>query len=242
MNILFLAAGADQNESEDGYPLCLAEFDGIPLIQRLAQEISDLNSKAMIVAFREEDVRRHHLDQVAQLIHPSAKIIRVQSPTQGAACTALLATEWVDNDEELLIINANEVLDIDFSKVISDFRSRGIDAGVVVFPSIHPRYSYVRVDDAGNVVEAAEKRPISRNATAGFYWFRKGKDFVQGAKDMVRKDARVNDKFYICPTFNELVLKGRRIGVFPIDKSAYHPLKNSRQVEHYEMTAKREFS
>ena len=65
---------------------------------------------------------------------------------------------------------------------------------MVTFRSLHPRYSYMLVDDNGLIVEAAEKRPISRHATAGFYWYRRGADFVQSAQDMIRKDAHVDEK------------------------------------------------
>lgn len=240
MNILILAAGKDAAVQEDSYPLCLTEFDSIPLIQRVTAACGSLNPSTLVVAFRQEDVRSHHLHNVVTLLWPEARTISVQDKTEGAACTALLAVGSIDNDEELLIVNGNEFLDTSFSNVIADFRERELDAGVVVFRSIHPRYSYVALNDEGLVVEASEKNPISTNATAGFYWFKHGRDFVSSAKSMIRKDARVNGKFFICPTFNELILKGGRIGVHPVDNKQYHPLKNSRQIEQFEAILDRE--
>jgi len=239
MNILILAAGKNPFSEEDGYPLCLAEFDSIPLIQHVTTACAAFQPSNLVVAFHDEDVRDYHLGNVVTLLWPNATIIRVQDKTQGAACTALLATGVIDADEELLIVNGNELLSANFLGIVEGFRSRGLDAGAVVFHSIHPRYSYVRLDANELVVEAAEKKPISTKATAGFYWFARGRDFVSAAKNLIRKDARVNNNFYICPTFNELILKHMQIGVHQVDAKSYHPLKTGRQVEQFETVMER---
>lgn len=240
MNILILAAGQDPLSQENSYPLCLTEFDSIPLIQRVISSCGVLGASDMIVAFREQDVDIYHLNNVVTLLWSNATILRIHGKTQGAACTALLAAGKIDVDEELLIVNGNELLDTDFLEILENFRGRQLDAGVVVFHSIHPRYSYVRLDENKLVIEAAEKKPISTNATAGFYWFARGKDYVRAAKNLIRKDARVNDNFYICPTFNQLVLEHMRIGTYQVENKVYHPLKTGRQIEQFETVIERE--
>lgn len=242
MNILILAAGQVNFDTDSSYPLCLTEINGVPLIERqieLCRSVGDVN---YIVALRDEDIRRYHLDNIVNLLAPNACIIKINENTRGAACTALLAAGYIDNEEELLILNGNELLDINFSHVLQNFRARELAAGTVIFSSIHPRYSYVRLNADNLVVEAAEKNPISRNATAGFYWFARGMDFVRAVKNMIRKDASINDLFYICPSLNELVLEQAPIGVYPIKTHQYHPFKTERQLTQYEAaTDKRKF-
>ena len=235
MNILILAAGqTEADHTEGSYPLYLSELDGVPLIERLIQACQVIGDVMYIVALRELDIRRFHLDNVVGLLAPGGHILRIVENTSGAACTALLAAGQIDNDEELLIINGNELLGENFYEIINDFRARKLDAGIVTFSSVHPRYSYVRLNSDNLVVEAAEKNPISRHATAGFYWFAKGNDFVRAVQNMIRKDASINDLFYICPALNELVLEQARIGTFAIKASHYHPLKTERQVMQFE--------
>ena len=234
MNVLILAAGPDQATQQDGYPLCLTEFDSAPLIQKVTEACAVLKPHKMVVAFREEDVNKYHLDNILEILWPKATVLRITAPTEGASCTALLAAKVIDTEEELLIINGNELLQLDYAEIVNSFRDRMLDAGVVVFPSIHPRYSYVRLDENELVVEASEKNPISNNATVGFYWFSKGSDFVRAAKNAIRKDARVNGKFYICPAYNELVLEQLRIGIFRIESRLYMPLKSGRQIEQFD--------
>ena len=235
MNILILAAGHQNFDTQDGsYPLCLTELDGKPLIELLIKACSSISQAHFIVALREQDIRRYHLDHIVELLAPGASIVRISADTAGAACTALLAAKKIDKAEELLIINGNELLEADFATIINDFRARNLDAGAVTFTSVHPRYSYVRLGADNLVVEAAEKKPISRHATVGFYWFAHGKDFVAAAQNMIRKDASVNGLFYICPVFNELILRQMRIGTHPIEAQQYHPLKTERQLAQYE--------
>ena len=237
MNFLVLAAGSAILDTQDGnYPFCLSELEGVPLIERIITACQTMPNAHIIVALREEEVRLFHLDNIVKLIDPSATIIRIKENTAGAACTALLAANQIDTEEELIILNGNELIDEPFQNIIRSFRDRSLTAGTVTFPSIHPRYSYVRLGEDDLVVEAAEKRPISRLATVGFYWFAHGLDFVRATKNMIRKNAAVNGLFYICPTLNQLILEQKPIGIYPIDTSRYHPFKTERQLLQYENT------
>jgi len=234
INVLILAAGQSLADAPEGaYPLCLTEIGGVPLIERQINACRSVDGARLIVAVSEPDMRRFSLGDVISLLAPDAHVAPTRE-TRGAACTALLTLGQINTDDELLILNGNEFLDIDFDAALASFRSRKLDAGVVVFPSVHPRYSFVALDDDGYVVQATEKRPISKNATAGFYWFARGSDFVAAVQNMIRKDATVNGRFFICPSLNELVLKQAHIGVHPISADKFHPLKNERQVAQYE--------
>lgn len=231
MKVLILAAADQQGEFEDSdYPLCLTEFDGTTLIERIARKCAGLPASEWIFAMREREVRRYHLDNVVRQLVPNPRILIVRDNTRGAACTALLAAGSIDSDEELLIVSANEVVDVDLTTLVESFRLRGLDAGTIVFPSVHPRYSYVRLDQQGFVLEAAEKNPISSDAMAGIHWFAHGRTFVHCAKQTIRKDAHVEGSFYVSPTLNELVLEQSLIGVHRIEARQYHPLKNRRRV------------
>lgn len=235
MNIVILAAGVTNFAgSGDVYPLCLTEIGGRPLIEHQFNACSGIDDVRFIVALRASDVSKFHIDNVISLLSETAAVVKVPADTKGAACTALLAVGQIDSDDELLILNGNEVLDIPFDEVVGSFRERNLDAGVVTFPSVHPRYSYVRVDADGRVTEATEKNPISRNATVGFYWFAKGSDFVSAAKKMIAKGGDVDGLYYIAPTLNELVLSQKNIGIYQVSVNKYHPIKNERQLDEFD--------
>lgn len=235
INILVLAAGHIGFETENGgYPICLSEMEGVSLCERIVANAARIPNASFTFALRDEDVERFHLDKVVGLLAPNSKVVRVTNGTRGSACTALLAASMVDANSELLVISANELVDMDLAEVVEGFRKRNLDAGTLTFNSVHPRYSYVKLNDAGMVTEAAQQNPISRNATAGIFWFASAGAFVEAIKNLIRKDQNVHGDFYIAPAFNELVLRQGRVGVTALDTKRYHPLKTERQLHHFE--------
>jgi dTDP-glucose pyrophosphorylase len=93
-----------------------------------------------------------------------------------------------------------------------------VDAGIVTFQSTHPKWSFAKVDNDGNVTEVAEKNPISDKATAGIYFWLKGSDYVKYAEQMIAKNIRVKNEFYVCPVFNEAIADGKRIKTFDVPR------------------------
>ena len=140
----------------------------------------------------------------------------------------------------MIVANATDHIHVDLEEVVRGFRERGADAGILTFHSLHPSYSYVRIDPEGFVVESAEKRPISRNANAGFYWFARAADFFDAIQDMIVKDAHVQSRFYICPALNQMILKQKKIAALELAQDQYCPLKSQRQVNALEYADDRE--
>lgn len=229
--VLILAADGQHDERDNGYPLCLTEIGGKPLIQHLIEKCLAIDGARLVVAVEDTDCRRWHLDNVVHQLSRDAEMLRVVRPTAGAACTALLAVSQIVADEPLLIVNGNELVDIDFRAPIARFEEGGYDGGTVTFPSIHPRYSYVRLGEDGTIIETAEKNPISQHATVGYYWFRTGRMFIDAVERSILKSAHVDGIYYICPTLNELILQNVRLSTYPIEARQFHPAKSERQIE-----------
>ena len=232
-------SGSSQAFKDAGYayPKNLVEIGGKPLVQRVLEHMRPLQSLGarLVCVLRHDENRKHHTGAVIHLIEPTAEVVELNADTSGAACSALMAVEHVNNAHPLIIVNGDQLLlDIDLVSVVRDFQQRSLDGGVIVFEDIHPRWSFVKCDEQGLVVETAEKRPISNLATAGFYYFAKGSDFVLAATEMIKKDAQVGGLFYICPAYNELILRQRRIGVHVISRQSYRSLAAPSDVHTYE--------
>lgn len=116
---------------------------------------------------------------------------------------------------------------------VDSFRNRGLEGGVICFNSVHPRWSYVAVDEKGLVCETSEKRPISSMATAGCYYFKHGEDFVNAAFNTIRKDVNYKGNYYVCSTYNELILNQKQVGVHMIDKKSYVSFATPQLYENY---------
>jgi dTDP-glucose pyrophosphorylase len=100
--------------------------------------------------------------------------------------------------------------------------SSGIDGGILTFRDTAKKWSFAKVDNNGLVTEVAEKNPISDIATVGLYYWKQGKDFVEAAEQMISKNIRTNNEFYVCPSFNEAILNGKKIKTFEIAKECMH--------------------
>lgn len=234
MNILILAAGASAPTEDDPYPVWLSEVDGQLMLERQITALAPLDPNRYIVCVRAIDNARHHVRDIVRLISPKADTVEIKRPTAGAACTALMAIDQIQSDEELIILNATDQISVDFAEIVERFRASAADGGVLTFDSLHPRYSFVRTDADGQVIEVAEKRPISRQANAGFYWLRQAGDFFDALQTMVLKDAHVNGLFYVAPALNELILRQKVIQTFALSKDSYMPIKSPRQLSNYE--------
>ncbi len=236
VNVLVPMAGPDDAFKQKGYTYSknLIELHGKPLIQHVYDSLSQVPDSRFIFVIRKDEDLKYHLRNVLKLLSPDCEIVVADALTAGAACTALLAVEHINNETPVLIANADQIVDVNFAEIIHHFQSRNLDAGTIVFDSVHPRWSFVRLNDAGYVIEAAEKRPISRHATAGIYYFKHGKAFVKAAMQMIKKDAQVDGIFYICPTFNELILEQAKIGVYKISRDSYFSIATPEGVQVYE--------
>ena len=218
MNVLIPMAGNGSRFAQAGYtfPKPLIEVHGKPMIQVVVENLAVEANYIFVV--QKLHRQKYNLDSMLSLICPGCKIVEVDSVTEGAACTVLLAKELIDNDEPLVIANSDQFIEWNSLEFFYKMNEQNLDAGIVSFRATHPKWSYAKVDDNGFVTEVAEKNPISDIATVGVYYWKQGKDFVKYAESMISKDIRVNDEFYVCPVFNEAILDGLKIKTFDIPK------------------------
>ena len=240
INILIPSCGNSEFFSESYYPKTLYEVNGLPMIQLVVNTFSEIKDRHYIFMFLQSECDRFHTDNVVSILTKgTADIIRLKEVTGGALCSCLMAIEYINNENELLISNNDQVVEEDLNKVLEKFRSEDADCGVVCFETLHPRWSYVR-SEGNNVVEAAEKRPISNKAIAGLYYFRKGSDFVKVAKDAILKGSMFDNRYYLTAAVNEMILKNKCVKRYDIANDKYHSLFTPERVRQYEKNRREE--
>ncbi len=217
LNILIPMAGAGSRFEQAGYtfPKPLIEVDGKPMIQLVVENLNLEGNYIYVV--RKNHREKYNLDSLLNLITPGCKIIETEELTEGAACTALLAKDLINNDAPLFFANSDQFLEWNSNEFMYKMQETDADGGIVCFNSTHPKWSFVKLNENGLVEEVAEKNPISNIATAGLYFWKKGEYFVQYAEEMIRENKRVNNEFYICPIFNEAVKDNKKIRVFDVE-------------------------
>jgi HAD superfamily hydrolase (TIGR01509 family) len=218
LNILIPMAGAGSRFEQAGYtfPKPLIDVKGRPMIQVVTD---NLNIKAnYIYVVQKEHREKYNLDTLLNLITPGCKIVETEGITEGAACTALLAKEYIDNNSPLFFANSDQFVEWDSNEFLYKMNETNADGGIVTFKATHPKWSFAKVNEEGLVTEVAEKNPISDLATVGYYYWKHGSDFVKYAEEMIDKDIRVNNEFYVCPVFNQAIKDKKEIRTYNINK------------------------
>jgi dTDP-glucose pyrophosphorylase len=222
VNVLIPMGGRGQRFRNAGYTLTkpLIDVNGQPMIKRV---IDNLNmSGTYIFLVSEEDEKDYNLtQQLISFCQPNQCRVILENPNnrQGAGAACLLAEHLIDNDQQLLVANSDQLVEwnsIHFLQAMSDKQA---DGGILTFTATESKWSFAKlIPNTELVSEVAEKKVISNKATAGIYWFKEGKDFVAGIKQMISKQIKTNNEYYVCPVFNELIAMGKQIYDYPISQ------------------------
>jgi NDP-sugar pyrophosphorylase family protein len=194
----------------------MVPIEGKPLVKfctdSLRYPFSKDDLRLFFIVLREHDLR-YLLSEKLKRLYPHSEVAILEAPTEGAACTVLSLKETINCPDELVVYLADIFFRGDLEGSITAYTS--VDGFIPCFKSHNPKYSYAIADADGNVSQVAEKRVISENASAGLYYFRKGSYFVEAAERMIRLQKRVNNAFYICPVYNEMLAAGHKVKVIP---------------------------
>jgi HAD superfamily hydrolase (TIGR01509 family) len=153
-------------------------------------------------------VRNEHLSLFHNHPYSNLHLHGIPSLTEGPACTVLTLKEIINHDTPLMIANSDQYLEwnaMDFYYALSHPDWDGV---ISTFHQPNPkdrRWSYVKMNDQGEVTEVAEKTVISEWATTGIYGWKRGSDFVRDAEQMILQNERVNNEFYVCPVYHQTI-------------------------------------
>ena len=211
LNIVIPMAGEGSRFVKSGYtfPKPLIEVWQKPMIQLVLESLGLKGNYIFLV--RKEHLEKYSLKNFLNVIAPNCKVVVVDRLTEGAACTVLLASNYINNNKPLIISNSDQFIEWDTSEVMYSFYGKKVDGGILTFKATHPKWSYAKADNSGIVSEVAEKKVISDNATVGIYFWKRGDSFVKYANQMIKKNIRVNNEFYVCPVFNEAIKDKKNI-------------------------------
>jgi hypothetical protein len=207
-------AGPDLIHPDFG-PRPLFPVDGRPLIdaalgsRRWARAVQPSDH---VFVLREVDGVELVIDHLEQSF-PDCAIVRLPRLTDGALLSAMAGAAVVPASSGPVIV---DLADIVFTGGPSadDLRAWPRDLGGLVpwFPSSDPRYSYLRCE-GNRVLETAEKRRISDQASAGVYLFRDVATFIAASgHSLANRDALAHDgSLFVCPAMNGVTAAGLEV-------------------------------
>jgi dTDP-glucose pyrophosphorylase len=214
MNIVMPMAGRGSRFAEVGYtvPKPLIDVRGRPMYAWAMDSLPLALAKRVIFICLAEHLEDRALaaDIRERYARFDPVIVGLDHVTEGQACTVLVGREWIDNDDPLIIYNADTYCRTNLEARLRELPAT-VDGLLSVFQAPGDKWSFARTDETGRVVETAEKRRISEWATTGLYHFTRGKDFVRHADAMIAADERERGEFYVAPVYNRLIAAGSEI-------------------------------
>lgn len=221
LNIVIPMAGRGSRFAQAGYemPKPLIDVWGHPMIEYVTRNITPDCEHRFIYICQEEHLKKYNLEEELRRMSPSCEIITIDHITEGAACTVLLAEKFIDNEDALMIANSDQYVDTDINMYLREMQ--GKDGLIMTMPADDPKWSFIQYDNSGNVTLVKEKEVISNEATVGIYNYNHGGDFVKYAHQMIAKNIRVNNEFYVAPVYNEMISAGMKIGFCDVGAKMY---------------------
>ena len=210
-------AGRGQRFIEAGYstPKPLLKLENELVIKHIIDIMRTPNAQFIFIV-RQDHCDEFQLDKKLMELEPNAKIVRINEITQGAVCTVLLAKEYFNDSNPMIIKDCDQIINWDTEHFLDFVERNNADGAIVNIHTDRPNYSFSRVDPKGRIIETAEKTVISNHGSVGIYYFAKGSDFVKYAERMIAKNMRVNNEFYTAPVYNQFIQDFKTILHYPI--------------------------
>lgn len=211
LNIVVPMAGRGSRFAKAGYemPKPLIDVHGRPMIEYVTKNICPKCEHRFIYICQQEHLEKYDLKATLERIAPGCVVVTVDHITEGAACTVLLAEKYIDNGDPMMIANSDQFVDTDINEYLRTMENH--DGLIMTMPADDPKWSYIKYDENGFVTMVREKEVISNEATVGIYNYKHGSDFVKFAHQMIEKNIRVNNEFYVAPVYNEMIEAGQKI-------------------------------
>jgi hypothetical protein len=211
-------------ERDDGSVKAELLIDGEPLLSRTIHRRpwwrkGQAKSEDLVFVLRDTQRVRRFVQESLLVWFPGAATVFISKGTQGAAITVLAGLSLVIHHDGALCVDLVDIeYETEFDPLACFAANPDAGAAALIFQSDRPIYSYLRTDETGCVVEAAEKRVISSNASAGTYFFASPHDYLLALAHNVAHAAEVTFKslFFVCPLYNGVLASGRSVIMEPV--------------------------
>ena len=212
-------AGHGSRFSKAGYtdPKPLILVRGKPMIEVVIDNLKPNCQHRFIFICQTEHLHNYPLRALLETKASGCQILEVSAVTEGAACTVLLAKEYINNADQLMIANCDQYIDMDINEYLGSL-TPDTDGLIMTMKENSNKWSYVELNSHNEIIRVVEKEVVSDEATVGIYNYQCGADFVKAAEAMIAKNLRVNNEYYVAPAYNEMIADGKVITYFNIGR------------------------
>jgi len=235
MNILLPMGGLGSrfSTSHPGQLKPLINVCGKSMITRVISNLNQSKNIKFIIVMLKKDFLHKEFQEIFDNLNIQYELILIDKPTEGPACTCLLAKKYINNDEPLVIVNCDQIIfDLNLKHLIQFLKLNEADGVIGVFHSNSNKNSYIKLGEDLRIQEVKEKIVISNIASNGLHLWSKGSYFVKSAEEMIQKNDRYSNEFYVAPTYNYLIKDGKKI--IPYYFNLHYPIGTPEDLSYFE--------
>lgn len=205
-------AGRGQRFRDAGYKISkpMLPIHGLPMISVVLSNLFDERISKIVLVTRPEVARREDLENSLSSLADVLEIVELDSLSEGPADSVLSAKHLLNLDLPVVIANSDQYVNTRLSSFYDDLNSN-FDGVVLCMQDDDPKWSYVLLNQAGEVEDILEKKVVSNLATVGIYGFKTARIAFAAIEEMMAKEHRTNGEFYVAPSYGYLVKKNKKI-------------------------------
>ncbi len=226
MTFIITMAGLGSRFRKAGYncPKYMIEAKGKTLFDWSMDSLVGYNrnvSKYIFVVRKEDDSESFIGEHMANYGISNIEIVGIDYLTDGQATTCMLAISHCDPNEEIMVYNIDTYVEPNEMK----YDDIAGDGHIPCFCAEGDHWSFVKIDENGNVIEVREKQRISDNCTLGAYYFKSAKLYKKLYEEYYTDGSKMekNEK-YIAPLYNYMIEKGMKVTISIVDPKKVHVL------------------
>ena len=212
------------------YPVFLTEINSKPIIQHQINFLDGVDNPNIILVVNKEINTEFYVDKIVKKIDENIKIVNINSVTKGALFSSLMCADLLDLDKELIVMNCNEFIDINCKNFVDESKSFNRDVVIASHKSIHPRYTYLELDNENKIVEVSFNKPPTGIACTGLVWQKSARVFLEESEKAILKRVNFKDEFYFNLVLNQMILDNLKIYNYKLGENDYFPLKSEEHI------------
>lgn len=195
--------------------------------------LKDFFDKEFIFICRTESFNEKFIKSICEKIGINKyRFIVLSQITDGQATTAHMADKYIKDNEGCIIYNIDTY--VKPYKILQTDILNEYDGFIPVIRAEGNRWSFVKTDDSGKVIDIAEKKPISNLATIGLYYFKSWKKYKEIYNRDYNKIRQLNKEIYIAPMYKRMINENLNIGIKILDKSDVFILGTPKEIDTFD--------
>lgn len=165
----------------------------------------------------QEHIDEFHIDKEIYKYFPNAKIQIIPHLLNGAVLTCIEGVKGINDDLPIIFNDCDHLFYCqEFNNYCKNADFDNLDGALLTFESDDPKYSFLEVDENGNVVHTVEKKAVSNSAICGAYYFKNKELFLKSASEYLENCNY--SEYYISGVYNVLASHEAKIANFKCDE------------------------